>query len=828
MNNEQTKYSTLTRRVLAYHEADKAREETNTFSGKFEYNIDDSTYYIMGISDNHNNLEALVDSLTSASYFGNMGVVVLGDQSKVSIPNSKTPSAEAKPLQVEIDTINYAIEASGINARDQILVYLDGNHEDRVKKHSSIEIGKAIAAAFGIEDRYAGNAALLTLNLKNPLNPEKTVKVTGFLSHGQGRSGGPGAEADKSLNSKFVKGVNFVAQGDTHKIINANKVFEEYNLGGKHPIQKEKMFVNFGTDLAEEDYLLERGIPPRALRDGEILKIQLVPNQEKTDVEIVLDYVNIRQVLNDQLLNTLNKFKSNKLYYAERVDYKNLSEIEKVYKKIASEAYEELSKLKASREPKSLRYAKKLQLIPLSGLNIGRTDLENEDQFNEMIQTISKLDDRACKVILNGDMVHYKKANMLDKINYPDDIFAYIQTLAAKLEPIKSKIIAYNSGVEEAKIMGTMGNDSNLASKLAKIAMKTIQLDKDLAFTPIESSKLKIEKMKIQNKQVIDYNKAVLAKAYNEFMTDGQDREEKYTYLAKVKKQFMDKDLEDITAQEIENAKKWKDAEIKDVLSCILKKKLKKELSEKYQLLDSSTTKGQKIIDKMFPVSEFSILQPHPHLVQHILCKLLDINPKSIAINSDLTKTCDAFVKITNGNGVSQGINIVTSYKKGSKTRRATEGVLQKHHNGADIFVTNGEEYLTKEREALVDCDGTMHVQDIIHISGGRLDDPSSINRVYEIRSEIASHKRVASGIFEDTDNLTLTVSSKSYKTMGLNTFIEDAAKMFDKAIQESYSKAFENTENKLNEQKKAKAQQGIKNIVLKKQKNNVGGEKWN
>ena len=33
--------------------------------------------------------------------------------------------------------------------------------------------------------------------------------------------------------------------------------------------------------------------------------------------------------------------------------------------------------------------------------------------------------------------------------------------------------------------------------------------------------------MKIQNKQVIDYNKAVLAKAYNEFMTDGQDREEK-------------------------------------------------------------------------------------------------------------------------------------------------------------------------------------------------------------------------------------------------------------------------------------------------------------
>ena len=116
------KFSTLTKRVIAYNEADKVKEQTNTFSKKFEYDIDDSTFYIMGLSDNHNDLDSLVNSLTSASYFGNMGVIILGDQGKISIPNSKTPSAEAKPLQVEIDTINYAIEASGINPKEQILV----------------------------------------------------------------------------------------------------------------------------------------------------------------------------------------------------------------------------------------------------------------------------------------------------------------------------------------------------------------------------------------------------------------------------------------------------------------------------------------------------------------------------------------------------------------------------------------------------------------------------------------------------------------------------------------------------------------------------------
>ena len=809
------KFSNLTRRVMAYNEADKAREETNTFSSKFEYNIDDSTYYLMGISDNHNNLDALVDSLTNASFFGNMGVIVLGDQSKVSIPNSKTPSAEAKPLQVEIDTVNYAIETSGINVKDQLLVYLDGNHEDRVKKHSSIEIGKATAKAFGIEDRYAGNTALLTLNLKNPLNPDKTVKVTGFLSHGQGRSGGPGAEADKSLNSKFVKGVNFVAQGDTHKIINANKIFEEYNLGDKHLVSKEKMFVNFGTDLAEEDYLLERGIAPRALRDGEILKIQLVPNKNKSDVEVVIDYVNIRQVLNDQLFSALDKFK-NRLYYAEIADYANLQEVEKTYKTLATEASAEVSKLKATREPKSLRYAKKLQLIPLSGLNVGCKDLENESKFDEMVKTIAKLDDRACKVILNGDMVYYKKANLLRKLNFPEDTFAYLQTLAGKLEPIKSKIIAYNSGENEAAIMKTTGNADEHAYKLAEIAMKTIQLDEDLAFEPIKPKELKIEKMKVQNKKVEEYNENVLDKAFKKY----EFNIDKLIQLAKFKKEVMLGNPEELSPEEINQASEWSKSQIKEILVVMLRQEGK--------LLDYSTKKGKAQINKKFPLSEIHLKQPNAHLVQNILCKLLDINPKSIAINSDLTKTCDNYVKITNGNGISQGINIVTSYKKGAKSRRATEKSFQTRHNGADIYVSNGEEYLTKEREGLVDADGTMHVQDIIHISGGRLDDPNSVNRIYEIRSETASRKRVASGIFEDTDNLTLTVSSKSYKTMGLNTFIQDAAKMFNKALQDSYSKAFEQTENKLNEQKKSRVQQGIQNIVLKDQKKVDGGkQKW-
>ena len=792
--------------VLAYDKADQAKEKANTDSVKLNYKVEGSTYYLMVLSDNHNKLEPLMKSLQNASLISNMGVIFLGDQGKVSLPNSKTPAHDAKPLQVEIDTTKYAIEKSGIDVEKQVLAYLDGNHEEREKKVSSIEIGKGVAQSLGIMDRYAGNRAFIKLELDNPLKDGEKVPVTIFMSHGQGRGGGPGAEADKSLNNKSIGGVDIVLAGDTHKLINANKTTNEFKPGTAGRVLKNKSFSNFGTDLSQEEYLLEKGVPLRAVRDGEILRVMLVPNEAKTECSLAVDYINIRQVLTENLKKLIESTKE-KLEDVENRPYYTVAALNEKYKNVIRDINDEKAKVLTVKGNKT-KYPKELKLVVLSGLNIGQVRQSKEEaqrieeNLDKIINVVSKMDN--CAVIINGDAIYYKQANLLHRINFPEETYAYLQTLAQKLEPIKDKIIAYNSGENEARIMKTAGNDSGHALKLADIAMKGCQIDRDLAYVHITQREAQIEKQKIQNKQVEKYNEDLLKKHYFKTVMDSKRVEE----LALYKKQNIDNNPEPLTKDEIRKANAWTKEEIEDVL--VIK------LRAEGKLLDYSTKKGKNTINKLFPLRDIDLKRPNPNLVQNILCKLLEINPNDITINSNLEETCDNFLKITNANNETQILNIVTAYKRvnnktgASATRKAAEQNMSKNHAGADIYVTNGEEYITKGRETVVDDNGDLKIKDLIHVSSGNLSDPRTTTRVYEIRSEEASFKRIESGINEDTDNLTLTCSSKSLDSALQETFANDVNKTIDTMIKQSYQRRYNALQEDL---AKAKTEKNINNM---------------
>lgn len=765
------------RTIWSANDLTNAQLGGNNFSKKIERDIPETTIYLRVISDNHNQLEPLIETLEEASLFPNMKVVFLGDQMNTALKDSKTSVYESKPVQIEVDSIKYAIEKSGID-KNQILLYLDGNHEDREKKNTSIQLGKIVTDSLGISDRYAGNMALLTLNLQNPLNKQEKVPVTIFASHGQGRGGGPGAEADKSLNS-FVKGVDIVLAGDTHKVVCANKSSELFIPGTNKKYSKDTFFANLGTDLPEERYLLEKGIPARAVRDGELIKISLIPNKTKDNFNLAVDFVNIRQVLTDEMIKIKNNV-NKKIAEYESIDFENKKELDNAY----GELVKEIQKFSTTSTTSNLKYPKELKLAVLSGLNIGENlpkqeSQEFESKLDEIISTISKLNN--CKVILNGDIVFYKKANLLKGENYPEDTFAYLQEVAKKLEPIKDKIIAYNSGLNEANIMKQYGNAANHALKLADIAMKNIQLDHDEAYEPMKASEIRIEKQKIQNKQVEEYNEKVLDSAYKKCVKNIDNIEK----LIKYKKEVIDNNPEPLTQEELRTSR-WGKKEIEEVLVL----KLRKE----GVLLDSSTKNGKAAVNKRFPLEDIHLERPNPNLVQNILCKLLNLNPKNIAINStlnttqninsDLPDTCDSFVKITNANGETQGLNIVTSFKPGSQTRKATEKTLIKHHNDADIYISSGREYCTKEQTI-----SPGNVKNIWHISSGRLSDPESVFRIYEIRSEKSKVHQSPSGIYEPTSPITLTCSSKSIKSILTDNSKTDLSKIIKKLLIDSYGK---------------------------------------
>ena len=791
--------------VRAHTAAKFAREAASTLTTTKTHVVNGNSFYIMGISDNHNNTDVLIEELKKAAQIENLILFFLGDQGMVAEKDSKTPSHEANSIQHEVDAIVYAVKKSGIDPK-KIVVYLDGNHERRIKDKTSVELGRMVCAALGIEDHYAGDSALVKIIFKDKsIKGEKAFNI--FMSHGQGRQGGVGAEADKSLNMNFVKGADLILAGDTHKIVSANKTVTEFSPGQKKPYTKDVMFANPGTDQSIEEYLQIKGIPIRAVRDGEILRVQLIENEETHETEPVIDYINIRQVLTENTQKAAQKIK-HYLARLEKKKYENLEQVDADYKGAALFAHQMKNEVIAKKEcAKKYKHPQALKIIPLSGFNIGSKELSQKayeqhiEKIKKLVATIAKIDD--AYVILDGDMVYYDTKS-IQKSTKPEDTMANIQTLAEILAPIKDKIIAYNSGKNETGIMSLIGADAKHGIKLAEEAMKTLQLCQNQAYEPASKANLKTQAQILQNQKIKEYNEKALEREYQTYVYDVDKMHE----LALFKKNVLDGCSGPLTSKEIAACERWTKTEIKTILA--------QKMTMEDVLLDASTKAGKRKINRLFPLDELTIRAPHPDLLQNILCKILELDPKHISICSDIDGYSSNLLKITDENGITRSLNVITAYKKGVGTRRAIEKKLQSMHMGADIYVSNGEEYVTKEREADIDSEGNRHIRDVIHISGGRIYDPSTVNRIYEIRVVNSSRTRIQSGIFADTDSTTITCSSLSYKTATIDNTARDVEKILEGMVVASYDRTAERVKTEILKRKQDRNKNEIASIIKK------------
>ncbi len=803
-------YDQCSQRTAAAEYAEIVKDKTSTFSRRTSIDVtDSSTIHLLVVSDNHNNIDALIRQLYQAKSIPNCFVVFLGDQAKVSLKDTKTPPDEAKTLKNEVESTIYAILASGIDKEK--IIYIDGNHEKRVKDATSLQIGELMAAQLGVADRYARQAQAVTFELKNPLGG--TINVPIFASHGQGRGGGPGAEADKSLNSNFVKGARLVLAGDTHKIVWGSQYNQMFDPGVKGKCTRHTSFANCGTDLSEEYYLQEKGIPVRAIRDGEILRLTALRNN-KNECEIAVDFMNIRQILDKDFEQTMNSVRR-KIEITEAREYKTPAEVDAAYKTLLNAITKE-NKVQFTK--KAPRHPKVLRILPLSAANIGEAHGIGEQRLQSIVDRVKDFDN-TLKIILNGDMVYYKKANLLRGVNFPEETLEYITNLADILRPVKDKIIGYNAGENERKIMNTVGNDSGHAKKLAELAMERLQLDENLAYEPMSKTDIKTEAKKRQTAQVIAHNKEILDEEYKKVAVDFDEIIElaRFEKAKMLEVDYIREEQPVLSKEEIKIANAWEKEKLKTILAS--------RLTKEGKLLDDSE-QSREYIKKHFPLDYKIFRQPHKNLVQNILCKCLEIQPRTISMNSDNLDSADNYLQLTNSLGHTQGLNIVTSYKKGTKngvpTRKTTETHLTSQHNGADVYVSSGQDYMTIGRTLVYDSEGSPQVKDIIHISGGRLNDIStSCDRIFEIRSEIASVKRVQSGLYEDTDQLRLTCANIGCDTIDLTEEIQEELKL--KAIEEMFYKSYDKTQEKTAEYQRSTRKERMTDIV---EKSIFGGRK--
>ena len=325
---------------------------------------------------------------------------------------------------------------------------------------------------------------------------------------------------------------------------------------------------------------------------------------------------------------------------------------------------------------------------------------------------------------------------------------------------------------------------------LAKMAMNRLQMDEKLCFMPYNKLKLESEQLKIQGKQVEGYNKQVLERAVEKayknlekaieevlpFIADGYDLLEE-SEQQKLLNDTLDH-YDSLPNGYTSNKKgkriyKEEENKQKDFLKSLLAKKLRADKA----LL--SLSEDRNLINFKFPLAEIELRTPHENLVQHILCQMLEIDPKSITINPNPNTTSYTTTKIKDDKNRTRNIDLIGGASKSLASRSAVEGHLR-HENdiapGANVYYTStrrGSEFMTMDASIVRDLNNKRIKQDTFFIAGGTFsgvgEKDFATNKLYKLfttSNQKEEENPIARGIYDTaTKDFNLYCESLNYET---------------------------------------------------------------
>ncbi|MGD9901262.1 MAG: hypothetical protein AB7S44_01850 [Spirochaetales bacterium] len=746
-NIEKDKVKKLkTKKTEAYKEAIKARHEALNSTVVMDIPVEGSIMYFNNYSDIHYeecDMEKLDQDFREDAIIPNMHVTLGGDKidmplkdSVTSIYEKVTNPSEGKEMFAE------SVKESGI--LKNVDGMFNGNHGYRLITLTSFDANQDMSKELAIEESAAINQLELNYLLDDPIHPGKKVRVIIHLRHGEGIPANEGAAVDKMLQGDNIKCVDVYISEHTHKIYIGSSEIKIDEANRKNPKTKVITAVNFGSRQERSEYGDRAGYRPTPRVDGEILRIALVPNADKTDFSVNVDLINKRELLNNIVIQKMAKVQTicDKL---EEKEYASQSQVATAYKNSSAAIYQNtLKPYKAGKEKNLFQPIKGTFIASWSGFVVGNSDVKNEKAIEKKIELTSKLNGSA-KIFLNGDMVFYKKADFFKRQKFADDVFSYIELLAEKLEKVKHKIIGYNSGVEEQKMMMYQSKE------LAKYAMIRLQMDEKLVYRPYDKTKLLAEQKKIQAEQVDAHNKGILSSAINEYfamksMWEYYTGKKQYYYDMTAKEKQYPKDK---VFQYLENLQKF-DINFHMKNYKAIEDGFVSKLRLERTLL--SLRKDREYIDYTFPLSAIELRDPHPNLIQHILCEFLGIDPKTIAINPRPNTETFLTLPIKTNKNRSKNLNLLFKYSKSVAKRSAQTthfSTQESKRPKVDAIIVNtkgGYEYVTKQRsldpeyKSLAAGEASTDVlKDIWYISAGRddgskdrVDQEQSVSKLYK------------------------------------------------------------------------------------------------
>lgn len=211
------------------------------------------------IGDKLANLKLLKEVLERIKNEPNTYTIINGDLCNMALKNSKSNVyADTLSPMEQVLTATELLE----DIKSKILVISTGNHEDRTKKETDIDVTRLIAKQLGIEDRYADAWWYLYLTFGKDIKGRAiTYGITGIHGYGGGRKSG--SKINRLEDMSQVVLADLYVMSHTHKPISTKSCIYVPYYQSK-ALSKQEMHYLMTNSFLESDngYAEKMGFAP--------------------------------------------------------------------------------------------------------------------------------------------------------------------------------------------------------------------------------------------------------------------------------------------------------------------------------------------------------------------------------------------------------------------------------------------------------------------------------------------------------------------------------------------------------------------------------------
>lgn len=228
---------------------------------KKDLGVDISKLTIIPISDVHigdknSNTKAFKEALERIKNEPNTYTILNGDLCNIALKTSKSDTYEEEltPMEQVLQLIEYLEPI-----KDKILVLSLGNHEERIKRDSSIDILWLVAKQLGIEESYSSSWWYLYLSFGNNRTKRDKRKllytITGYHGTGGGTSGN---KLNKAKKMGQVVIADCYIMSHVHEPINTKSIIFQPDYQHKTIVKKEMYYCISNSFVEYENGYAER------------------------------------------------------------------------------------------------------------------------------------------------------------------------------------------------------------------------------------------------------------------------------------------------------------------------------------------------------------------------------------------------------------------------------------------------------------------------------------------------------------------------------------------------------------------------------------------